>query len=62
MLALVDPAHKALHARVHNGLRLGHRRLAVGLCGLHHTGQIVHGVQVDIAQGFDFHFDIARHG
>ena len=60
--ALVHPVHKALHTGVHNRFGLRHRGLAAGLGGLHHAGQVVHGVQVHIAQGFHLGFNIARHG
>ena len=50
MDTLIDPAHKALHTCVHDGFGLGHSGLAAGLRGLYHASQIVHGVQVHVAQ------------
>jgi hypothetical protein len=41
---------KTLHAGVDDGLGLRHGGLAVGLAGLHHAGQVVHGVEVDVFQ------------
>ncbi len=45
---LAHPIHEALHARIDDDLGFGHRRLSVGLAGLHHAGQVVHGVQVHV--------------
>ena len=48
--ALVNPVHEALHPGVHDRLGLGDCGLAAGLGGLHHTGQVVHGVEVNVVQ------------
>ena len=53
--------HKTLHTRVHNRLSLGHRRLPVGLGVLDHTGEIVHGIEVNVFEGFHFGFNVPRH-
>lgn len=62
-MALVQPVHKALHPGVHNrlGLGLGHGRLAAGLAGLHHACQVVHRIEVHIAQFLYFRLDVAWH-
>jgi hypothetical protein len=52
-VALVQPVHEALHAGVDDGLGLRHGGLAAGLAGLHHLGQVVDGVQVDVVQLLD---------
>ena len=59
--ALVHPVHEALHSGVDDDFGLRHCRLAVGLCALHHLGQVVHRVQVNIAESFDFGLNVARH-
>ncbi len=50
-IALVHPVHEAQDARVDDGFGLGHRGLPVVFAGLHHAGQIVHRVEVDVVQG-----------
>ena len=59
--ALHHPVHKALHPGVNDDLGLRHGRLSVCLTGLHHAGQIVDGVQVDVFQRFDFGLNVTRH-
>ena len=60
--ALAQPVHEVLHARVDDDLGLRHRRLAAVLAGLHHIGQVVDGVEVDVGQRLDLGLDVARHG
>ena len=47
-IALLQPVHEVAHAFVDDGFGLRHGSLAVGLAGLHHGGQVVHGVEVDV--------------
>ena len=51
---------KGFDPTVDDGLGLRHRRMALFLPGFDHMGQIVHGVEVGVVEGFDFHLDIAR--
>ena len=59
--ALVQPVHEALHAGVDDGFGLGHGGLALFASGLHHGGEVIDGIEVDVVQTRDFGFDVARY-
>src|SRR5690606_41039400 len=60
-LPVLQPVHEVLHARFDYRFGLHHRRATRISAALHHTPEIVHGIQIDIGQATDFSFDVAWH-
>jgi hypothetical protein len=57
--SLVQPIDKTLYPSVDDQFRLSHCRLAIGLSRLDNAGEIVNGVQIDIAQGLHLWLDVS---
>ena len=60
--ARFHPVDEFIDAGIDDDFGFLHRALARIQAVAHHFGQIVHGVQEDIAQFRDFLFHVARHG
>ena len=55
---LVEPVHEVLHAGVNDHFGLRHSGLPMFFAGLHHLGQIVHGVEKNVLERLHFGLDV----